>query len=576
MTEPTESAIPKRSRSLPSFVRPIAWMVLGGLLVVVAALVIGIYPQSSPGHASGAAQEHAGAQLWTCGMHPQVIQDEPGQCPICGMNLVPLRDGDAGQGQAPARDHQEAANGHQEAAQLWTCSMHPEVIQDEPGQCPICGMDLVPIRSSGGDTAAAAGSSERKILLYRSPMDPNMTSPVPRKDEMGMDFVPVYADEATSTAGQGAVVRIDPAVVQNMNVTTERVSRRDVSRQIRTVGYLGYDQESMVSITTKYPGFIEKVYVNYVGEPVAKGQSLFEIYAPELVQTEQELLSAARYAQRLSATDQETRQRAESLLAAARERLRYWDITDRQIEEIEQTGKVVRTLKVISPSDGVVMKRMPGLEGMATRPGIELLHIVNLSSLWLTVEVYEDQLPWVDVGSKASVAFTYFPGEDFRAKVRFIEPEVSEKTRAVRLTLDVPNPAGRLRVGMYATVIFEPVAARNALTVPSNAVLRTGERNVAIVALGEGRFAPRNVRLGPEGDGFVQVLDGLVDGDQVVTSAQFLIDSESNLREAIQKMIAAKRARASGEPSRGPAAAAPEAAAPEAAAPEAAASDAGH
>jgi Cu(I)/Ag(I) efflux system membrane fusion protein/cobalt-zinc-cadmium efflux system membrane fusion protein len=274
---------------------------------------------------------------------------------------------------------------------------------------------------------------------------------------------------------------------------------------------------------------------------VTKGEPLFEIYAPELVQTEQELLSALRYATSLGAAPEETRRRAEALLEAARQRLAYWDISDEQVRRLEETGEVFRTLQVAAPASGVVMKRMPGLEGMAVRPGMELLHIADLSDLWLTVEIFEDQLPWLDVGSTATITLTYFPGEMFRGRVRYIEPEVSEKTRTIRLTLEVPNRGSRLRVGMYATVVFEPVAAKDAIAVPSQAVLRTGQRNVVIVALGEGRFAPREVRLGPQGEGFVQILDGLADGDEIVTSAQFLIDSESNLREAIQKMIAAKR-----------------------------------
>lgn len=426
---------------------------------------------------------------------------------------------------------------------LWTCGMHPNVVQDEPGQCPICGMDLVPLKGSGSSEAAPkpAASGEREILFYRNPMDPTITSPVPSKDSMGMDYVPVYADEAEATAGQGSTVTISPEVEQNMNVTTTKVSRRDIARQIRTVGYLDYDQEKMVSITTKYSGFIEKTYVNYIGEHVKKGEPLFEIYSPELVQTEQELLSAKRYVEAMAGADAEARRRAEDLLQAARERMRLWDITDAQIEQLERTGTVFRTLKVVSPSSGVVMKRMPGLEGMATRPGMELLHIADLSSLWLTVEVFEDQLPWVDIGSRAKVSLSYFPGESFHGRVRFIEPEVSEKTRTVRLTLEVPNSGERLRVGMYATVIFEPVVARDALTVPSHAVLRTGQRNVVIVALGGGRFGPREIKLGPEGDGYVQVLSGLDDNAEVVTSSQFLIDSESNLREAIEKMIAARK-----------------------------------
>ena len=432
-------------------------------------------------------------------------------------------------------------NGEAHEAGLWTCSMHPQVIEDAPGKCPICGMDLVPVKAEAGHKATSEGEG-REILFYRSPMDPSVTSPVPRKDEMGMDYVPVYADEAETAAAQGAVVAIDPSVQQNMNVVTERVTRRDISHEIRTVGYLDYDQEEMVSITTKYPGFIEETYVNYIGQPVVKGEPLFEIYAPELVQTEQELLSALRYATSLSSAPGETRRRAEALLDAARQRFAYWDISPDQVRRLEETGEVFRTLQVKAPVSGIVMKRMPGLEGMAVRPGMELLHIADLSDLWLIVEIFEDQLPWLNVGSEATVNLTYFPGETFHGRVRYIEPEVSEKTRTVQLTLEVPNPGGKLRVGMYATVVFEPVAVKDALTVPSEAVLRTGERNLVVVDLGGGRFAPREVTLGPSGNGIVQVLNGLTDGDEVVTSSQFLIDSESNLREAIQKMITAKRA----------------------------------
>jgi Cu(I)/Ag(I) efflux system membrane fusion protein len=429
---------------------------------------------------------------------------------------------------------------HGASDQLWTCSMHPQVIEDAPGQCPICGMNLVPVKSEAGHKAKGEGG-ERMILFYRNPMDPNVTSPVPRKDEMGMDYVPVYAGEAESAANQGAVVTIDPTVQQNMNVVTERIARRDISHEIRTVGYLDYDQEEMVSITTKYPGFIETTYVNYIGQPVARGEPLFEIYSPELVQTEQELLSALRYASSMSSAPGETRRRAEALLEAARQRFAYWDISPDQVRRLEETGEVFRTLQVQAPVSGVVMKRMPGLEGMAVRPGMELLHIADLSNLWLNVEIFENQLPWLNVGSEATVNLTYIPGETFRGRVRYVEPEVSEKTRTVQLTLEVPNPGGKLRVGMYATVVFKPIAVKNALTVPSEAVIRTGQRDLVVVDLGGGRFAPRDVTLGPSGDGVVQVLDGLKEGDEIVTSSQFLIDSESNLREAIQKMIAEKR-----------------------------------
>ncbi|NOZ94631.1 MAG: efflux RND transporter periplasmic adaptor subunit [Acidobacteria bacterium] len=496
-------------------------------------------PHSSRREAGGATLR---AILWAflgAALAILLVADPFGISPVDGWLGLSRQGGTAGQTSA------SGTAGKEEHKQLWTCGMHQQVIQDHPGNCPICGMKLVPLRGQGGGEEsapqAAGKPKERKILFYRNPMDPTITSPVPRKDDMGMDYVPVYADQGEATANQAAVVTIDPAVQQNMNVVIQKVQRRDVTQQIRTVGYLDYDHEKIVSVTTKYPGFIEKTYVNYIGQPVKKGEPLFEIYAPELVQTEQELLSAKRYADNMADSGTEVARRAKSLLLAARERLGYWDITAAQIEDLEKTGKVFRTLKVVSPASGIVMTRMEGLEGMAARPGMELLKIADLSDLWLTVEVFSNQLPWVRIGSPAKINLTYFPGETFRGRIRYIEPEVSEKTRTIRLTLEIPNPARKLRVGMYSTVLFEPVIARKAITVPSEAVFRTGERNVVVVSLGDGKFAPRDLKLGPEGDGFVQVLEGLSDGDEVVTSAQFLIDSESNLKEAIQKMIDAKR-----------------------------------
>jgi Cu(I)/Ag(I) efflux system membrane fusion protein/cobalt-zinc-cadmium efflux system membrane fusion protein len=442
-------------------------------------------------------------------------------------------------------DHQTtAAEMAGESARLWTCGMHPDVIQDEPGTCPICHMNLVPMQAevSPRPTPAVAVPGEREILFYRNPMDPTITSPVPAKDEMGMDYVPVYSDEVGDATAGGATVTIDPTVVQNMNVLTATAEKGELTREIRTVGYLEYDQQKMVSVTTKYPGWIEKVFVNYVGEPVRKGQPLFEIYSPELVQTEQDLLSAIEFARRMAGATEDAHRRALDLVEASRQRLRYWDVTQEQIQKLEETAKVFRTLTVVAPAGGVVMMRMPGLEGMAVKPGMELFHIANMSSLWLSVEAFENQIRWLRVGSVAEVSLSYFPGETFTGRVRFIEPQINEATRTVPLKLEVPNRGGRLRAGMYATVRFQPVVAQDAVLVPAPAVLRTGQRNLVVVAEGEGRFTPREVRLGAEGSGQVEILSGLQPGDEVVTSAQFLIDSESNLREAVQKLLAARAA----------------------------------
>ena len=392
-------------------------------------------------------------------------------------------------------------------AAYWTCGMHPQVLMEEPGTCPICEMRLVPARLE------TPGST------------------------MEMDTAPAPEHGEHPAAAPEAVVTIDPAVVQNMGVLTETVEKRDLSRTIRTVGYMDYDQEKMVTITTKYEGYVEKVYVNYLGQTVQKGEPLFEVYSPELVQTEQELLSALDFSRRMEDAPDDVRQRTEALVEAARARLGYWDISSEQVALLETSGEVFRSLAVVAPISGMVMKRTHGLEGMAVRPGMDLIHIADLSSMWLSVEVFQDQLPWLRPGSTAQVMLSYAPGKNFTGTIRFIEPEVSEETRTVKLTIEISNPDGGLRAGMYATVEFEPVIAQSAVVVPSYSVLRTGDRNVVVVALGGGRFAPREVILGLEGDDWVQVLSGVSEGDRVVTSSQFLIDSESNLREAINKMI---------------------------------------
>lgn len=380
--------------------------------------------------------------------------------------------------------------------ELWTCPMHPQILEDHPGSCPICGMDLVPV----ADQASTA------------------------------------SDEHPMPDDGGPVVTVDPKVVQRMNVTTTTLERRDLRRAVRTVGSLDYDQEHMVTVTTKYPGFVEKLYVRSVGEPIEEGQPLFDVYAPELVQTQQELLSAMAYATRLEGAPEATRARADALVAAARQRLAFWDIGPDQVAKIIASGEPIRALTVRAPASGLVMQLAHGLEGMRIQPGMDVIHIAGIDPLWLRVEVFDDQLAWIGPGSPAKVSLSYLPGESFTARVRYIEPEVAEKTRTVQLVLEVANPSGKLRVGMYATVELEATVVRNAVAVPTQAVLRTGDRSIVVEALGDGRFVPRVVELGLEADGYLQVLSGLDSGTEIVTSSQFLIDSESNLRAAISKL----------------------------------------
>lgn len=477
------------------------------------------------GGATAAGDAEAGAGLYTCGMHPQVLNEGPGTCPICQMDLTPLGESEDG---APA----------QAAGEKWVCPKHSETIrEDEAGECPICGRELV--LEDHDHEAHSEGQG-----WWTCPMHPQIVEEEAGSCPIcGMDLVwkEEAAPQSARSGGRGAVVTIDPGVIQNMNVRTTRAEQGDVVRQLRTIGSFAYDQDRMVTVTTKFEGWIEKAHVSYVGEKVRRGHPLFEIYSRELVQTQQELLSARGYAERLADAESGARERAEALVAAARQRLRYWDITQDQIRRIEESGELRRTLTINAPTSGIVMRRPSGLEGMAVRPGMEVLHLAAVDTLWLETEVYEDQLSWIGVDTPAQITVDAYPGLELTGRVKFVDPAVAETTRTIAVTLEIPNPDELLKVGMWANVRFETALARDVVLVPSQAVLRTGERDVVVVALGGGRFEPRNVQLGAEGDGRVAVRSGLEAGTEIVTSAQFLIDSESNLREAVQKMIAERR-----------------------------------
>lgn len=486
----------------------------------------------------GAGTESASEQLYSCSMHPQILESEPGICPICNMDLTPIASaGSSGNGDSVA------------SSELYTCPMHPQILEEEPGSCPICGMDLVAgsVDGSMPGTGSAHDHSghghEQNGGIYTCSMHPMIEESEPGACPIcGMDLVAKEPETVPGTGSetqageQGVAVYVDPSVVQKMNVRVETVERRVVARNLRSVGYLSYDPEGMVTVTPKYPGFVEKVYAHQVGEPVRKGSPLVEIYSPELVQTQQELLSAVRYARRLNDAPEDVRRRAEDLVQAARERMAYWDVAESAVDRLVETEQIFRTVTVHAPTGGVVMRRLPSLEGMAVKPGMELFHIADLSTLWMSVELFEDQLGWVGPGTGAEIRLSYFP-EQFAGKVRFFEPAVDESTRTLSVRLEVPNPHGRLRVGMYAEVIFQPPTVEPMPTVPAQSVLRTGRRQVVVTALDDGHFAPRAVRLGQSDGEWVEVLDGLEEGEQVVTSAQFLIDSESNLRAAIQKLM---------------------------------------
>ena len=430
------------------------------------------------------------------------------------------------------QEHSTAGNKTEEV-QLWTCGMHPQVIQDHPGTCPICGMNLVPLKKE--PAAASSTPKEKKIKYWVAPMDPNYISDKPGKSPMGMDLVPVYEEESEATG-----IHVDPNFVQNFSVRTTRVQKGSIPIMIRTIGTLDYNQKNIVSVNTKFEGWIEKANVNYIGESVKRGDTLFEIYSPHLVTTQQEYLSALEYLERLSVNgDREAVERAKTLLEATRERLRYWDIPDDQIEELEARKKPMRTMKVLSPVSGVVIEKMgDSLEGMKLTPGMNVYKIADLSNVWAGIEIFEHQIQYLRIGQKADITLDAFPGRHWTGKIIYMNPTLDQKTRTLTAYVEIENPNGRLRPEMYANVQIRVPAVSGVVKIPSEAILHTGERNVVIVEKNKGFFEPREVTLGTEGEGYSEVTRGLREGENVVLSSQFLIDSESNLKEAISKMLA--------------------------------------
>lgn len=428
--------------------------------------------------------------------------------------------------------------------QQYTCGMHPMIITDEPGDCPICGMTLTPVKSGtvgGASTETSQGEApkgERKIKYWAAPMDPTYIRNEPGKSPMGMDLVPVYEDEAQS----GSTITIDPVTAQNMGVRTAQVVRRDLHRTIRTVGNIGYDEPKVTSINAKVDGWIEKLHVDQTGQLVTKGQPLLELYSPKLVSAQQEYLLALRNKTALKDSPfAEIADGGDRLLQAARQRLRYWDISDRQIRQLEKTGQVRKTLTLYAPYKGVVMMKQ-AMPGQFIKAGQELFQLGDISRVWVYADIYEYELPWVKVGQAAEVQLPFVGGKSLTANITTIYPYVDPKTRTVKARLEFPNPGLELKPDMYVNVKIEAQQVKNALAVPEEAVLRSGEKQTVFIALGKGKFQPRQVKTGVQDqDSFIEITQGLLEGETVVTSAQFLFDSESKLREAIQKMLEPKQ-----------------------------------
>jgi multidrug efflux pump subunit AcrA (membrane-fusion protein) len=411
----------------------------------------------------------------------------------------------------------------------------------KPGEPPASG-------ASAGHPSSPSRPLERKILYWTDPMTPGFKSDKPGKSPfMDMALVPVYDDGAAAGAeGSKGVegyssIQLGSDRQQLIGVQIGKVEKRKMSKTIRTVGHIAVDETALHHIHAKFEGYVEQLFVDYTGKVVRKGQPLVSIYSPDLLATEQEYLLAYRAWRQFSVSpNPDLVRNGKDLYDSARQRLLLWDIRPSDIERLEKTGAVLKALTLYSPIDGTVMAKN-AVAGNRVMPGDSLFEIAGLERVWALADVYEYELPFVHVGQAAVVTLSYLPGRQWRGRVAFISPTVDEKTRTVKVRVELDNQDMTLKPDMFTEVQIEQ-SGGNVVAVPLDAVLSTGSRTIVFLPREGGRFEPREVKLGNRVDGYYQVVSGLAEGDRVVTQANFLIDSESRLKAALSDMAAPKSA----------------------------------
>jgi Cu(I)/Ag(I) efflux system membrane fusion protein len=394
------------------------------------------------------------------------------------------------------------------------------------------GMDYVPVYAE--QQPSPTESSHRKILYYRHPMGAADTSLEPKKDEMGMDYLPVYEGEKTVT-GNGQI-QISPEKIQKLGVTTATVVKRKLIRSIRALGSIQVDESRVHAVTTKFEGWIQYLYVNKTGQMIKRGQPLLEIYSPELVTAQQEYLIAQKGQRAMQRSSNQAKDTVTLLAANALQRLHYWDIAPAQIKHLQDLEKPLDTLPLLSPVNGVVLEK-PAQEGMRFMPGELLFRIADLSHVWLLAEVFEQDIGTVRLGQTVQVDINAYPERFFTGKVSFIYPSLAMETRTVKVRIELQNDQDLLKPGLFGGVSLKTEEEKDArLAIPDSAVIDSGTRQIVLLQLGEGRFEPRAVKLGRKVDGYYEVLEGLIEGEELVIHANFLIDAESNLKSALDGM----------------------------------------
>lgn len=393
-------------------------------------------------------------------------------------------------------------------------------------------------RSAAPSADTVVAKSERKLLYYRNPMGLPDTSPVPKKDAMGMDYVPVY--EGDEPAGS-TVVTIGTDKVQKLGVKSEAAALRALDKTLRAVGRIEIDERRTFVVAPKFEGWVERLYVNTTGQAVGKGQPLFEVYSPELLSARRERELAAQGIAALKDADDEARDGMRRLAESSAARLKNWDIADGRVNGNRVTFH--------APVSGVVLEKR-AVQGMRFMPGEELYRIADLSTVWIVADIAEQDIAGIKAGDAVRVKVDAYPEQRLDGKIAFVYPTLNGATRTVQVRAELANPGGLLKPAMFAQVELPVGGASPVLTVPTSAVIDSGVRQVVLVQLAEGRFEPHTVTLGMRGDDYVEVLEGVSEGERVVTSANFLIDAESNLKAALGGLggHAGHAAPAAGEP----------------------------
>ena len=509
-----------------------------GVLAVAILLALGAVYASGPfrsghGHSEVATTD----EKYTCGMHPSIISDKPGDCPICGMALTKIE------------------------------SEHPALPTSSPKNTTPAKNELNDLFDDSSE-AKPKPPKERKILFYRNPMNPSITSPTPAKDEMGMDYVAVYSDSVQSLPDKGSVQpppakasdqsppgrgetgASSPSIIKDLATiqvgeealrlsgvqTATALHEKEIKRTVRTVGLVVPDETRVRHIHTKIAGWIETLSTNFTGQNVEMGQPLLSIYSPELLSTQEEFLAAHKAVKNFASSgNSEIKNLGQELLQSTRRRLELFDVPQSFIAELEKTGKVQRSVTLNAPISGFVTSK--GIvEGQQVEPGLELFTITDLSHVWIEADLYEYEAGAVEIGQEATLNLSYDPGIEFKGRVTYVFPYLSPDSRTLKVRFDFPNPELKLKPQMYADVTLT-LAQAAGITIPDSALIDTGVRQVVFVETAPGSFEPRAVKVGIRGGGKAQIIAGVNEGEKVVMKANFLLDSESRLRAALNKVI---------------------------------------